>query len=188
MPPGGKPCRAWICSGLVRCIREYKIANFVQQKLELHDIVFILLEIVARRAYGFYFEHFILSCFSSHIRENSRDLRPHPPLTRSPFPEHGEGFFSSRSPAGDATGIPRLRAPSHGEGLCRGPLTGMPPASRACAPPLTEKAFLVRGPLPGMPPASRACAPPLTEKAFDCAVPHSPEPSPEGKVPSLRGG
>ena len=45
-----------------------KTAKSVQQKLELRDIVFILLEIVACRSYGFYFEHFILSCFSSHIR------------------------------------------------------------------------------------------------------------------------
>jgi hypothetical protein len=31
--------------------------------------------------------------FPSHMRESSKALRPHPPLTRSPFSEHGEGFY-----------------------------------------------------------------------------------------------
>ncbi len=92
VPPGEKPCGAWICGGLVRCINEQKTANFVQQKLELHDIVFILLEIVARRAYGFYFEHFILSCFASHIRKNSMALIPHPPLRGPPSPSTEKAF------------------------------------------------------------------------------------------------
>ncbi len=83
----------------MRCASEQKSANFVQKKLVIHDIVFILLEIVACRAYGFCFEHFILSCFSSHIRENSRALKPHPPLKRSPFSDHGEGFYG-RAPEG----------------------------------------------------------------------------------------
>jgi hypothetical protein len=30
---------------------------------------------------------------------------------------HGESFYGKRSPDGDATGIPRLRAPVHGEGF-----------------------------------------------------------------------
>jgi hypothetical protein len=59
----------------------------------------------------------IFECFSSCIRYRCFFLKPHPPLTRSPFSEHGEGFYSARSPDGDATGIPRLRAPEHGEGF-----------------------------------------------------------------------
>ena len=118
-----------------------KTAKSVQQKLELRDIVFILLEIVACRSYGFYFEHFILSCFSSHIRENSRALKPHPPLTRSPFSEHGEGFFSARSPDGDATGIPRLRVPLPGKAfICT--------FSRRYAPPSTKRLFRRQSPAP----------------------------------------
>ena len=68
--------------------------------------------------------HFGSTFFSSYIRYRSFFLKPHPPLKRSPdgdatgiprsrAPEHGEGYFSSRSHDGDATGIPRLRAPSH---------------------------------------------------------------------------
>jgi hypothetical protein len=94
-----------------------KNSEFRTQGLVIHDIVFNLLEIVACRSYGFCFVHFIMLYFSSHIRENSRALKPHPPLTRSPFPDHGEGFWES------------------------GPLPGMPPASRAYAPPRAEKAF-----------------------------------------------
>jgi hypothetical protein len=41
--------------------------------------------------------HFGSTFFSSYIRYRSFFLRPHPPLTRSPFSDHGEGFFSARS-------------------------------------------------------------------------------------------
>ena len=107
--PGEKPCGVRLCGGPMRCAGEEKSNESRTHELVIRDIVFIMLEILACRSYVFCFEHFILSCFSNHIRENSWALRPHPPLTRSPFSEHGEGFF-------------------------RGPLTGMPPASRAARP------------------------------------------------------
>ena len=69
-------------------------------------------------------------CFSSNIRYKSFFLRPHPPLTRSP--------------GGDATGIPRLRAPSHGEGLCKEAVLYMTLASRAYAPRARGRLWCVR--------------------------------------------
>jgi hypothetical protein len=42
--------------------------------------------------------HFGSTFFSSYIRYRSFFLKPHPPLTRSPFSDHGEGFLV-RGPA-----------------------------------------------------------------------------------------
>ena len=81
-------------------------------------------------------------------------LKPHPPLTRSPD--------------GDATGIPRLRAPSHGEGFIGSGL-------------LPGKAYVTRSPDGNAASILRLRAPDRGE-GLCRAVQHALEPSPEEKV------
>ena len=149
----------------MRCHRAESLVRFsfvsvlfdVQAKQKSSEIYTRLLRIetLLLRTSIFRQLHFGLTFFSRYIRYKSFFLKPHPPLTRSPFPDHGEGFWLVRF---------------------------------LLIPTSTGKAYIERSPLTGMPLASRAYAPPSTGKDSKVAVLHSPEPSPEEKVASLRGG